>query len=77
MLGVPRRRHRRPTPAVRLETPAGVDGCRGAPFYFVFACVLKSSQLLDHSFFSLEQQREISLDRKSDRLRSVADRSFL
>lgn len=29
--GVPRRRHRRVTPAVRLETPAGTDGRRDAP----------------------------------------------
>jgi len=29
--GVPRRRHRRTTPAVRLETPAGTDGRRDAP----------------------------------------------
>ncbi|RLU19217.1 hypothetical protein DMN91_007774, partial [Ooceraea biroi] len=29
--GIPRRRHRRTTPAVRLETPAGTDGRRDAP----------------------------------------------
>lgn len=29
--GVPRRRHRRATPSVRLETPAGTDGRRDAP----------------------------------------------
>lgn len=46
-LGVPRRRHRRPTPAVRLETPAGVHGYRGAPVIFrVRVCVKRSQAIL-------------------------------